>query len=289
MKKFLEAMKNHKIFSLYCVIALLIMLVAAIGPYLPIADPYQTQLEQNLLAPSAQHLFGTDALGRDVFSRLIVGARYSVFSTLILVALISLMGSLLGVLAGYFGGILDAIIMRFADTMISFPDLILAIAVVGILGPSLLNSMVAIAIVSWTKYARLSRSLVLKIRQQDYLAAARLSGTKTRKIITRYLIPNVMPTMVITAAMDIGSTMLSLAALSFLGFGVRPPTPEWGYMLSESRTDFQSSPWLLIFPGLAILLVVVIFNLLGDALRDVLDPYQQTETTDLSTDLMPVK
>lgn len=286
MKNILGLISKHKQFSIYCLLALVVMVIAAFGVYLPIADPYQTHLEQNLLPPSTQHLLGTDSLGRDVFSRLIVGARYSVFSTLLLVALISLLGSLLGILAGYFGGILDAIIMRFADTMISFPDLILAIAVVGILGPSLWNSMIAIAIVSWTKYARLARSLVLKIRRQDYLAAARLSGTKTRKIITRYLIPNAMPTMVITAAMDIGSTMLSLAALSFLGFGVRPPTPEWGYMLSESRVDFQSSPWLLIFPGLAILIVVVIFNLLGDALRDVLDPYQQTKTEDLATELV---
>ena len=156
--------------------------------------------------------------------------------------------------------------------MIAFPDLILAMAIAGILGPSLKNSMIAIAAVSWTRYARLSRSLVLKIRNRTYISAAEISGSRHSRILRRYMLPNALPTMIITAATDIGTIMLSLASLSFLGFGIQPPTPEWGYMLSEGRTYILSSPWLLFCPGLAVFITVVIFNLWGDCIRDMIDP-----------------
>jgi len=211
-------------------------------------------------------------LGRDLFSRILYGTSTSVSSSLILVGIIFVVGTALGMLAGYFGGVIDMIIMRISDIMISFPDLILAIAIAGILGPSLGNAIIAITIVSWTKYTRLARSLVLKIMQSDYISAARLTGSKTPHILKKYLFPNILPTLIVTAATDIGSIMLQLASLSFLGFGAQPPTPEWGYMLSEGREFLQRAPWLLIFPGLAIFIVVMVFNLLGDSLRDVLDP-----------------
>ena len=203
-----------------------------------------------------------DALGRDVFSRVLCGATTSVYSVLILVAVILVVGTFLGIIAGYFGGAADAVIMRVGDMMIAFPDLILAMAIAGILGPSLKNSMIAIAAVSWTRYARLSRSLVLKIRNRTYISAAEISGSRHSRILMRYMLPNALPTMI----------MLSLASLSFLGFGIQPPTPEWGYMLSEGRTYILSSPWLLFCPGLAVFITVVIFNLWGDCIRDMIDP-----------------
>lgn len=191
-----------------------------------------------------------------------------------MVVVVCAVGTILGAVAGFVGGKLDSIIMRISDITISFPSMILAIAVVGMLGPSMFNTVVALSVVSWTKYARLSRSLTLKIIKSDYIAAAVVTGSKKPYILRRYILPNVMPTMVVTAAMDIGTTMLELAGLSFLGFGAQPPTPEWGVMLNEGRMYLQTAPWLMIYPGLAILIVVSAFNLLGDGLRDILDPHK---------------
>ena len=192
--------------------------------------------------------------------------------TPILVAIIVVVGTALGIIAGYFGGVVDAVIMRLSDMMISFPGMVLAIAVAGILGANIKNAVVAIAIVSWTKYARLARSLVLKIKNRDYIAAAKVTGSKTGYILWKYMLPNALPTIVITGATDIGSMMLEIAGLSFLGFGAQSPTAEWGLMLNEGRAFMTAAPWLMIFPGIAIFITVVVFNLLGDSLRDVLDP-----------------
>ena len=167
---------------------------------------------------------------------------------------------------------MDAVIMRIADMMLAFPGLVLALAVAGIMGASIKNAIIAIVVVSWTKYARLARSLVLKIRDRDYVSAAIVTGSKTPYMLLRYMLPNALPTLIITAATDVGSMMLELAAMSFLGFGAKPPAPEWGYMLNEGRACMQSAPWLMIFPGLAIFIVVVVFNMLGDSIRDILDP-----------------
>jgi peptide/nickel transport system permease protein/nickel transport system permease protein len=256
-------------------LAVLIGFIALFAPLIATHDPLEAVLQDALQPPGTEHWFGTDALGRDVFSRVVFGARTSVVSTLTLVTVILVCGTLLGIVAGFFGRAVDAVIMRLADSMLAFPDLVLAMAIAGILGPNMINSIAAIAVVSWTKYARLARSLVLKIKNCDYITAARMTGTKNRYILWRYMLPNALPTMVITAATDIGAMMLALASLSFLGFGVQPPTPEWGYMLSEGRQYFQSSPWLLWCPGAAMFIVVVVFNLLGDSLRDILDPKQE--------------
>lgn len=264
--------RKHKTFAAFAILAVCILLVAVFAPFIATHDPTEAVLTDALQAPSARHWFGTDKLGRDLFSRVIYGTRVSVTSALFLVICILLTGGILGIIAGYFGGWVDAIIMRVADMMISFPGMVLAIAVAGILGSSMRNAVFAIALVSWTKYARLARSLVLKVRQSDCIAAARVTGSKTLHILTRYLLPDVTPTLVITAATDIGSMMLELAGLSFLGFGARPPMAEWGLMLSEGRQYMLNAPWLMIFPGLAILTVVAVFNMLGDSLRDVLDP-----------------
>ena len=271
--KAINFFKKYKQFSVFLVLALLIILAAVFAPIVSGGvDPLKGSLADAMLPPCKEHIFGTDKMGRDIYARVIYGARASLTSTFGVVALIFLVGSTLGIIAGYFGGWIDAVIMRIADMMLAFPGLVLALAVAGIMGASIKNAIIAIVLVSWTKYARLARSLVLKIRNRDYVSAAIVTGSKTPYMLIRYMLPNALPTLVITAATDIGAMMLELAALSFLGFGAKPPTPEWGYMLNEGRACMQKAPWLMIFPGLAIFVVVVVFNMLGDYLRDILDP-----------------
>lgn len=271
MQKVIYFIKKNKQFTFFLLLVIILILAAIFAPVIAPQDPYVSNLKNALQAPSSEHWFGTDKLGRDIFSRVIYASRISLSSTLVLVAIIFVVGTILGTLAGYFGGWVDAVIMRISDMMISFPGMVLAIAVAGIMGASIKNAVIAIAIVSWSKYARLARSLVMKIRHEDYVYAAIVGGSKTGYIIRRYMLPNVIPTLVITAATDIGGMMLELAGLSFLGFGAAAPAAEWGLMLNEGRTYMQNAPWMMIYPGLAIFIVVVIFNLLGDSLRDVLD------------------
>ena len=271
MQKILNFIKKNKQFSFFFLLVILLIFVAVFAPVIAPQDPYVSDLKNALQAPNSEHWFGTDKLGRDIFSRVIYASRISLPATLTLVAIIFVAGTILGTLAGYFGGWVDAVIMRLSDMMISFPGMVLAIAVAGIMGASIKNAVIAIAIVSWSKYARLARSLVMKIRHEDYVYAAIVTGSKTGYILRKYMLPNVIPTLVITAATDIGGMMLELAGPSFLGFGAKAPAAEWGLMLNEGRTYMQNAPWMMIYPGLAIFIVVVIFNLLGDSLRDVLD------------------
>ena len=263
-------------YPVFCVFALLAVLIILAAVFAPVicgdSDPLKGNLADSIQPPSDEHIFGTDKMGRDIFTRVMYGAQTSLVSTFALVGIVFVIGTLLGVISGFFGGIVDAVIMRLADMMMSFPGLVLAIAVAGILGASMENAMIAIATVTWPKYARLARSLVMKIRHADFVEAARVTGSRTPYILARYMLPNVLPTMVITAATDIGGMMMELAALSFLGFGAVPPSPEWGRMLSEGKDFMQSAPWLMIFPGLAIFVTIVVFNMLGDSLRDILDP-----------------
>ncbi|MBR3360832.1 MAG: ABC transporter permease [Lachnospiraceae bacterium] len=272
MKKKNFFVKN-KTFTIFAILAILLILMAIFAPLVTGGiDPTKGSLADAIKAPSAEHIFGTDKMGRDIFARVVYGARVSLVAAFGVVALSFVLGTVLGIISGYFRGIVDAVIMRIADMMVSFPGLVLAMAVAGILGASIGNAIIAVSVVTWPKYARLARSLVLKIRDRDYVAAAVVTGSKTPYILMRYMLPNALPTLIITAATDIGSLMLELAGLSFLGFGATPPTPEWGLMLSEGRAYMQSAPWLMIFPGLAIFITVVIFNMLGDSLRDILDP-----------------
>lgn len=264
---------RYPVFTIFAVLALMIILAAIFAPVIcGDSDPTKGRITDAIKEPSAEHIFGTDKMGRDIFTRVIYGARTSLTATFILVGIIFVLGTVLGIVSGYFGGIIDAVIMRIADMMISFPGLVLAIAVAGILGASIPNAVIAISVVSWPKYARLARSMVLKIRHADFVEAAVVTGSKTPYILFRYMLPNVLPIMAITAATDIGGMMMELAALSFLGFGAVPPSPEWGRMLSEGKDFMQSAPWMTIFPGLAIFVTVVVFNMLGDGLRDILDP-----------------
>ena len=254
MHKVLDFIKKNKQFSFFLLLVILLALITIFAPVIAPQDPYASDLKNALQPPSSAHWFGTDKLGRDIFSILIFA-----------------IGTLLGTLAGYFGGWIDAVIMRISDMMISFPGMVLAIAVAGIMGASVKNAVIAVAVVSWPKYARLARSLVMKIRHEDYIYAAIVTGSKTSYILRKYMLPNIIPTLIITAATDIGGMMLELAGLSFLGFGAKAPAAEWGLMLNEGRTYMQNAPWMMIYPGLAIVIVVVVFNLLGDSLRDVLD------------------
>lgn len=265
--------KKNKSLCFFSIAALLIILTAVCAPVVTGGISYsEAVLKDSLQPPSAAHVFGTDKLGRDIFARVIYGARISLAATFTVVGVIFFVGSVLGILAGYFGGWLDTIIMRIADMMVSFPGMIFAMAIAGVMGASVKNAIIAVSMVSWPKYARLARSLVLKIRHEDYVAAAIVTGSKTLYILINYMIPNVIPTLIITAATDIGGMMLELAGLSFLGFGAKAPAPEWGLMLNEGRQFIQNAPWMTIFPGAAIFVVVMVFNLLGDAFRDYLDP-----------------
>lgn len=266
--------KEHKLFSFYSLLVLLIVFVAIFAPYLAPSDPYLSDMKNVLQTPSVEHLLGTDKLGRDTLSRIICGTQVSLFMTVVLVVLMAIAGSVVGIVSGYFGGKIELVLMRFADMMLSFPGIVLAIAIAGILGGSVVNTILALVVVSWAKYARLVRSLVIKLRHQDFIAAAKVNGGTTGRILYRHILPNVLPMVVITGAMDIGTMMMEIAGLSFLGFGAQPPTPEWGLMLNEGRQYIQTAPWLMFYPGLAIFIVVAIFNLWGDSLRDVLDPRQ---------------
>ena len=192
--------------------------------------------------------------------------------TLCLVLLVAIVGSTVGILSGYFGGKVERVLMRFADMMLAFPGVVLAIAIAGILGGSVINTILALLAVAWAKYARLVRSLVVKIRNRDFILAAEVNGTRTRDILWRHILPNVLPMVVITGAMDIGTMMMELAGLSFLGLGAKPPTPEWGSMMSDTRNLLTTHPWVTLAPGFAIFVSVMIFNLLGDTVRDWLDP-----------------
>lgn len=270
-----KGFKEHRTFRFTSLLVILLIALVVLAPVIAPYNPLEAVMKDANQAPSMAHLFGTDKLGRDVLSRILYGGAYSLFSVLALVAIIFYVGTFLGLVAGYFGGLIDTVIMRIADMMISFPGVILAIAIAGIMGGSLVNAMIALTAVTWTKYARLSRSMVLKIRKRDFVDAAIVSGGTSSHILWTHIMPNVVPILVITAVSDIGAMMMELAGLSFLGFGSQPPAPEWGLMLNEGRQQLQTAPWLMVFPGLAIFISVVIFNLWGDALRDVLDPRDQ--------------
>src|SRR5512135_1739913 len=250
----------------------ILILVAVSAPLIAPADPLKQVLSTRLKPPSAAHWLGTDQLGRDVLSRMMYGARISLLIGLVVVGLASSVGTLVGLVAGYAGGWLDEGLMRVTDVFFAFPALILAMAISGALGPSLTNAMIAIAIVSWPVYARLVRAQVLTLREREYVEAARGLGASARRIVWQHILPNTLAPLLVQASFDMGGAILSAAGLSFIGFGTQPPTAEWGVMISEGRNYIVTQPWLSLFPGLAILLTVTAFNLIGDGLRDALDP-----------------
>jgi peptide/nickel transport system permease protein len=255
--------------GLVMVLVMFVLVLAAplIAPY----DPLEQNIKNRMLAPGSGYLFGTDSFGRDILSRVLYGGRLSVPLALVVVIGATLVGTVAGAVAGYRGGILDEVVMRFADLVLAFPSIILAMAVVAALGGSMTNSVIAVAIVQWPRYARIVRSLVLGIKRLEYVTAARVVAASDTRILFRAVLPNAIAPTLVMATMEIGGTILTLASLSFLGLGSPPPTPEWGKMVAEGAGAFDQW-WIGTFPGLAILVVVMGFNFLGDGIRDALDP-----------------
>lgn len=257
-------------------LALSLLLAGLLAPWLPLDDPTKIDLPNRLAAPSAEHLMGTDHLGRDTFSRIIHGARITLLAAAVTLALSMTIALTVGILSGYHGGWLDAALMGIVDLLLAFPALILALAVAGALGPGLFNVLLAAGAVWWVGHARIIRGVTLAARQQEYVTAARAAGAGSRRIILRHIAPNIMGPIIIIASLDVGWIILGIAGLNFLGLGAQPPTPEWGAMLNDARPHLQTNPRLLLLPGAAIFVAVLGFNLLGDGLRDLLDPRMGT-------------
>ncbi len=253
-------------------IVIVAALGALLGPALTPFDPALQDLALRLASPSAAHPFGLDELGRDILARVLAGARISFLVGITVVSVSSIIGTLLGALAGYFGGLLDDVISRVIDTLLAFPGLLLAIALVAVLGPSLANVLFALTIIGWVGYARLVRGQVLRAREFEYVQAARALGAPTPRLLWRHVIPTALPAVVVQATLGMAGAIIGEAGLSFLGLGVQPPTPSWGTMLNGGRAHLLDAPHLTIFPGLAIALLVLGFNFLGDGLRDLTDP-----------------
>lgn len=266
---------KNKLSLLALIVLVVLVAMAILAPWLApypedIAD--ETHITEKFQEPSSEHWMGTDELGRDVFSRVLYGARVSILNGLLAVAVALLIGVPLGAVAGSFGGWIDNLLMRITDVFLSFPPLLLAIVLVALLGSSLTNAILAIAISWWPWYTRLVRGQAISIKERKFVQAAETIGTSRMKIIFKHIIPNCISPIIVQASMDIGGVILTLASLSFLGLGAQSPTPEWGLMISTGRSYFPDKWWCCIFPGLAIFITVLCFNLLGDAVREILDP-----------------
>ncbi len=253
-------------------IVLVSVLAALLAPWIVPYDPASQSLALRLERPSVEHPFGLDELGRDILSRVLAGARISLFVGLTVVGISSLVGVLLGAIAGYFGGWLDDLVSRTVDVLLAFPGILLAIALVAVLGPNLRNVVMALSVIGWVGYARLVRGQVLKVRELEFVQAARALGAGTPRILFRHVVPATLPAVMVQATLGMAGAILAEASLSFLGLGVQPPTPSWGTMLSGGRLHLLDAPHLTIFPGAAIAALVLGFNFLGDGLRDLLDP-----------------
>ena len=268
MRRFLR--NRAAVVGLVLVVVLVVLALCAplLAPYAPEAQ----NLRARLRPPSGAHWFGTDEFGRDILSRVLYGARISLLTGLVPVATGLLVGTSIGLLAGYYGGRLDNLLMRVMDVLLAFPSLLLALAVVGALGPGLANAVIAVAIVSVPGYARLARSVVIATREEEFVQAAKALGARDPRLLLRHVLPTTLGPLSVQATLGIGFAILSMAGLSFLGLGVQPPTSDWGEMLARGRRFLPDSPWLLLYPGAAISLTVLAFNLFGDGLRDALDP-----------------
>jgi peptide/nickel transport system permease protein len=254
------------------VIIVVFITVAILAAWLAPYDPLKIDLSQRFIAPGQAHLFGTDNLGRDILSRVIVGSRISLWVGLVTVGLSMLIGVPLGLLAGYLRGAVDGVIMRIVDMFLAFPVIILAIAIVAVRGPGLTNVMLALAFVYWTTYARVTRGVTLVLREEDYILAARSIGISPLRIMARHILPNAVAPILVIASLGLGNAILAEASLSFLGLGIQPPQASWGSMLNFGMQFLRDAPYLSTFPGIAIFFTVLGFNLLGDGLRDALDP-----------------
>ena len=271
-KTFWRYFKRNRLAVGGMAIIIVTFLIAGSASLLAPYDPGKTEISQKLKPPSPRHYLGTDNLGRDVFSRMLYGSRISLSVGFVAVAISIIIGILVGALAGYYVGWVDSFLMRFVDIMICFPSFFLILTVVALLGPSLFKVMVVIGITSWMGTSRFVRAEFLSLRERDFTQAAKALGVKDRRIIFRHILPNALAPVFVTATLDVATAILVEAGLSFLGFGVQPPAPSWGNILTEGRTYIFDAWWLTVFPGLAILITVLSFNLLGEGFRDALDP-----------------
>ena len=258
----------------YLLLVLAVLGIAVFAPFLTPYDPYEQDLEGALAAPNAHNLLGTDRYGRDLLSRVIMGSQTTLCASLLLLLIIASFGSFIGAVCGYKGGRPDVFLMRMSDVFLAFPQMVFAIAVAGILGGGLFNAAAALAVIGWPKYARVARGLTLTIRSMPYMEAACMAGTGTFGMLRNHVLPNIAGPVLVTAVLDIGTIIMELAGLSFLGLGAQPPTAEWGAMMNNGRSMLQTAPWVILAPGTAIFLTVAAFNLFGDKLRDVMDPKQ---------------
>ncbi|MCI7477229.1 MAG: ABC transporter permease [Selenomonadales bacterium] len=252
--------------------AITLIICSLFSEYLCPYDPYLQDLSIAKAPPSAEHLLGTDRYGRDMLSRVIIGSQTSIFSTLLLVSFITVFGTVIGVICAWNGKTVDNILMRISDMFLAFPGLVFALAVAAVLGGGVQNAVIALAVISWPKFARVARSQTLVQKESVYLRAAKLSGSSTKKLIFKHILPNISGPILVTAVLDIGTMMMELAGLSFLGLGAKPPVAEWGSMMSDTRNLLTTHPWVTMAPGIAIFISVMVFNLLGDSVRDWLDP-----------------
>nr|WP_277398272.1 nickel transporter permease [Neobacillus citreus] len=271
-KEALQSFYKNKLAVVGLGIVLFFIVIAFIAPWVAPYGFKEQVLADRMQAPSSKHWFGTDDFGRDIFSRILYGARISLWVGFFSVLGSVVVGTLLGIVAGYYGRWVDAIISRVFDVMLAFPSILLAIAVVSILGPSLRNALIAIAVINIPNFGRLVRSKVLSVKQEEYIMAARAIGMKDSRILLRHILPNSISPVIVQATLAIATAIIEAAALGFLGLGAQPPEPEWGKMLADSKNYITQAPWTLFFPGMAIMLTVLGFNLMGDGLRDVLDP-----------------
>jgi len=271
----LQVLTRNRLQKVALAYVLLLVVMAVGGPYVA---PHQgaiageRDLEHKLQSPSLAYPFGTDEFGRDIFSRVLAGTRISVSAAAITVGLSLLIGIPLGAISGGLGGVVDDVIMRITDIFLSFPSVLLAIAIAAFLGPSLRNAIIAIVVSWWPWYTRLVRGVAMTVRERQFVRASRAMGTPRRRIVFRHVVPNAIGPTIVMASMDFGAVVLMMAALSFLGLGAQPPTPEWGLMVNQSRNYFLEAWWYMVFPGLAITFMVLAFNILGDGVREVLDP-----------------
>ena len=275
LRESIYLLNKNKLTRVAILVIYALIFIAIFSPWLaphPTHIMLDTNPQDKLLPPSAEYFFGTDELGRDIFSRVLYGTRISLETALLAVGISLLIGIPLGAIAGASDWYIDEAIMRVTDIFLSFPGLLLAIAIAAILGPSLQNAIIAIAISWWPWYTRIVRGQAISLKERQFVKAAKAIGTPHFKIIFKHIIPNCIAPVIVQASMDIGGVILTIAALSFLGLGAQPPTPEWGLMISTSRTYFLTAWWYSFFPGMAILVTVLVFNLLGDGLREVLDP-----------------
>ena len=253
-------------------LAAALLLITIFAKYICPYDPYAQDLTQAMQPPSAVHLMGTDTYGRDMLSRVLIGAQTSISSTFALVAIITVFGTVVGIFCGYYGGIVDSVMMRISDVCLAFPGLVFAMAVAAILDGGVRNAVIALALISWPKYSRIARGQTLSIKNLPYMQASQLAGDSVLQMIFRHVLPNIAGPILVTSMLDIGTMMMEIAGLSFLGLGAQPPVAEWGSMMSSGRSMLQTDPWIVLSPGLAIFVSVVIFNLLGDTIRDYMDP-----------------